>query len=48
MSKWRVSIPSWETEVEADDEGDALVQASMEHDFMDDASAEEIVPDNEE
>jgi hypothetical protein len=42
MSKWTVEIPSWSIEVEAEDEGDALIQADMAFSFMSEARAEEI------
>ena len=41
MAKWRVDV-SWECEVEADDEGDALLQADGAFSFMREARAEEI------
>jgi len=47
MSKWRVSI-SWSREYEADDEGEALMQADGDCNFMGEARAEEIYPDEEE
>lgn len=46
MSKWRVSVESWEREYEADDEGDALMQADMDFSMMSLARAEEIEPDS--
>jgi hypothetical protein len=42
MAKWKVMIPQWETEVEADDEGDALMQAASQFSVMNEARAEEI------
>ena len=42
MSKWRVWISEWVSEVEADDEGDALMKADDEHCFMAEARAEEV------
>jgi hypothetical protein len=49
MSKWRVEIPAWGTEIEADDEGDVLIQASLNLSFMNEACAEEIeVGENDE
>jgi hypothetical protein len=45
MRKWRVSV-SWETEVEAEDEGQALIDADAAFSFMSEASAEEITPDD--
>jgi hypothetical protein len=42
MSKWLVEIPAWSIEVEAEDEGDALCQADMDYNFMNEARAEEI------
>lgn len=41
MSKWRVEV-SWEAELEADDEGEALMQADSSFSFMREARAEEI------
>jgi hypothetical protein len=41
MARWRVEIPSWSTEVEADDEGDALIQADVQFNFMSEAQAVE-------
>ena len=46
MSKWRVSLPSWEIEIEAEDEEDAL--AACDFDFMTEARAEEIGEDDGE
>ena len=40
MSRWKVRV-SWETEVEADDEGDALLQADLQFSFMSEAQADE-------
>lgn len=42
MAKWRVSVSFWETEIEADDEGYALMDADSEFIFMSEARAEEI------
>jgi hypothetical protein len=47
MRKWRVSV-SWETEVEAEDEGQALIDADAAFSFMSEASAEEITPDDDQ
>jgi hypothetical protein len=44
MTRWRITIPQWETEVEAEDEGEALVNADLKFDFMSDARAEELEP----
>lgn len=41
MAKWIVEV-SWEGEVEADDEGDALMQADRAFSFMSEARAQEI------
>jgi hypothetical protein len=41
MSKWRVSF-SWNKEYEADDEGDALMQADVDFSVMSEARVEEI------
>jgi hypothetical protein len=48
MAKWRVTVNYWEWEGEADDEGDALMQADYDFGFMSEASAEEISDDEEE
>lgn len=40
MPKYSVSV-YWEGEVEAEDEGDALIQASSDFDFIEEARAEE-------
>lgn len=48
MARWKVSIPSWECEVEADDEGEALMQADGQYSFMGEAEAEEMEPDEDE
>jgi hypothetical protein len=45
MRKWRISV-SWETEIEADDEGQALIDADSTFSFMREARAEEITPDD--
>lgn len=42
MAKWRVTIPQWEIEVDANDEGDALVQASLNFEILNEARAEEV------
>lgn len=47
MRKWRVEI-IWECELEAEDEGAALIYASSSFDFMDWARAEEITPEAKE
>ncbi len=47
MTKWRVEV-SWECEVEADNEGDALMQADQAFSMMSDARAEEIGPDEDQ
>jgi len=47
MRKWRVEI-SWECEVEADDEGDALIQADMAFSFMSEARAMEVCEEDTE
>lgn len=48
MAKWKVSVSWWETEVEADDEGDALLYADMEFNFQSEARAEDITDGDEE
>lgn len=40
MSIWRVLVPQWECEVEADDEGEALMEADSLFNFMGEARAE--------
>ena len=47
MRKWRVSL-YFDKEYEADDEGDALMQAYNEFSIMSDARAEEIEEDEDE
>ena len=42
MSKWIVSIPGWEVEIEAEREGDALMDAERQFSFMSEARAEEV------
>lgn len=42
MRKWRVWVPQWEEEFEAEDEGDALTQADSRYSFMNEVRAEEI------
>lgn len=44
MAKWSVSI-SWEKEYEAEDEGDALMQADRDFNLMSEATAEELCED---
>jgi hypothetical protein len=41
MRKWRVSV-QWEAELEAEDEGQALIDADCAFTFMSEANAEEI------
>ena len=41
MSKWIVSV-NWQKEYEADDEGDALMQADGDFDLCGEARAEEV------
>ena len=41
MAKWQVEV-FWQTEVEAEDEGDALSAADNEFSFYREANAEEI------
>ena len=48
MAKWRVSVNFWEQEYEADEEGDALLQASSDFDLIEEARAEEIGTENGE
>jgi hypothetical protein len=45
MSKWKVSIDYWEKEYEADDEGDALMQAEGDFSVACEARAEEVFPE---
>ena len=47
MTRWRISVQFWETEVEADDEGDALIQADGEFNFMGEARVEDIDEEEE-
>ena len=47
MAKWRVSV-QWDTEVEADDEGDALAAADNEFSFYKEAEAEWLDFEDEE
>lgn len=44
MAKWTVSV-DWDVEVEAEDEGDALMQADRMFDFIGEARTEEIESD---
>jgi len=46
MAKWRVSF-SYSKEFEADDEGDALMQADNDFSVMSEARAEEIIEEEE-
>lgn len=48
MSRWRVVLYQWECEVEADDEGDALMEADSLFNFMNEARAQETEHDGEE
>jgi hypothetical protein len=41
MSKWTVDV-NWSIDVEADGEGEALMEASRAFSFMSEANAEEI------
>jgi ribonuclease PH len=41
MARWSVTV-QWQEIVEADNEGDALIQADMNFSMMDDARVEEI------
>lgn len=41
MSKWIVSV-NWDVEIEAEDEGDALMQADRQFSLMSEARAEEV------
>jgi hypothetical protein len=47
MGRWRVWIPDTEIELEANDEGDALMQACRSFDPMSIALAEELPPEDE-
>jgi hypothetical protein len=47
MPKWKISVNFWEVEVEADDEGDALMEADSIFNFMNEARVEEIEPEEE-
>lgn len=47
MSKWRVSV-QYETEIEAEDEGYALIEAEMRFNFGSEARAEEIYTEDED
>ena len=42
MTKWIVMVPQWEEEIEAEDEGDALIQADRSFDFWREAMAERV------
>jgi hypothetical protein len=42
MSRWRVMLYQWQCEVDADDEGEALMEADSLFSFMGEAQAEEI------
>jgi hypothetical protein len=48
MRKWRITIPETEIELEAEDEGQALIEADSSFDFIDSARVEEIEPDEED
>lgn len=48
MSKWRVTVNYWTEEYEADDEGDALMQADSDFSFMNEARTEEICGEDED
>jgi len=48
MSKWRVTVSFWTENYEADDEGDALMQADSDFSFMSEARCEELEEDEEE
>jgi hypothetical protein len=47
MPKWKISVSFWEVEVEADDEGDALMEADSIFNFMNEARVEELEPEEE-
>ena len=47
MRKWEVSV-SWSRTFEAEDEGDALIQADGSFSFMSEARCEEIEPEDVE
>jgi hypothetical protein len=47
MRKWRISV-QWEVEVDAEDEGTALIDADMQFNFMSEARSEEIEPEDSE
>lgn len=42
MSRWRVMLYQWECEVEAEDEGEALMEADSLFNFINEARAEEV------
>ena len=44
MRRWRVTVPEWTFELDADDEGEALIDADSSFSFMSLARAEEIEP----
>ena len=46
--KYRVAVHYWTEEYEADDEGDALMQADSDFDFMSEARVEEIFSEDAE
>ena len=45
--KWKVSIQFWEEEIEAEDEGEALITADSLFNFWSEARAEEIESEEE-
>lgn len=47
MSRWRVMVYQWECEVEADDEGEALMEADSLFNFMSEGRAQEIEQEEE-
>lgn len=48
MRKFRVSVAFWETEIEAEDSGYALMDADGEFDFISEARVEEIYEEEED
>lgn len=48
MSKWTVSVQWWQVEVEAEDEGEALMEADGQFNFINEARATESGGGDEE
>jgi len=47
LATWKVTVPAQTLEVQAEDEGEALMQAEMKFSFMNEAQAEEIVAEDQ-